>query len=431
MNKTNRLAGLLSSGLLTLTLTLSPPTLSNVEVVPEQEDSLHFSAVPYAFQSRDWGTAVGTSGIVTGWLQPQMSVFGTVIASDNGSHLGFAGMNNLMIPGQSQWLIDLQLLNSYYDATDYYVSGNPDYSDEKAGSNDSSADNYIRTSGKEAEYLARLRYILPIGDGVNGALASMMHRKGETSHSSGSMNPFVNGFTTVEIEPFYLRQDLGQATPAEDPSSTRGVRFILDYDNRDSTQEPTTGNHLEFKVSQGWSGKRRNEWRTWELKFSQFFDLGANDLWQQQVVALNGWVADTPTWNRTENVNGAEEYRRPPSYAGVYLGGWYRLRGYSINRFYGRSAVSYSAEYRVKPHWQPLQQLPLLGDWYSLPWWQWTVFADAGRVADTFSARKLHTDMKYSVGAGIRFKAEGVIARAEIAVSEEGSRFVMFINQPF
>ena len=429
MNKTKRLAGLLLSGL--LPLMLSSPALSNVEVVPEQEDSINFSVVPYAFQSRDWGTAVGASGIVTGWLQPQMSVFATAIASDNGSRLGFAGMNNLMIPGQSQWLFDLQLLNSYYDATDYYVSGNPDYQHEKAGSNDSSAENYVRTSGKEAEYLARFRYILPIGDGINGALASMMHRKGETSHKSGSMNPFANGFTTVEIEPFYLRQDLGEATPAKEDTSTNGIRLILDYDNRDSTQEPTTGNHVELKVTQGWSRKRRSSWRTWELKFSQFFDLGATDLWQQQVVALNGWVADTPTWNRTENVNGAEEYRRPPSYAGVSLGGWYRLRGYNMNRFYGRSAVSYSAEYRVKPQWQPLQQIPLLGDWYSLPWWQWTVFADAGRVADTFSARTLHSDMKFSVGAGIRFKAEGVIARAEIATSEEGSRLIIFINQPF
>ncbi|MET4693266.1 hypothetical protein [Endozoicomonas lisbonensis] len=429
MNKTNRLGGLLSSGL--LTLTLSTQALPNTAPIPEQESSVSFSAVPYAFQSEDWGTAVGASGIVTGWLQPQMSVFATGIASNNGSWLGFLGMSNLMIPGQSQWLVDLQLLNSYYDATNYYVSGNPDYDGEQAGSNDSSADNYIRTSGKESHYYARFRYILPIGDGVDGALASMMHRKGETNHESGTMNPFSNGFTTLEIRPFYRRQDLGEAMPAEDDTTARGAHFILDYDNRDSTQEPTTGNHLEFRVTQDWGSKNRNSWRTWELGFSQFFDMGDNHLWQQQVVALNGWIADTPTWNKTETVNGVEEYRRPSSFSGVSLGGWHRLRGYSSNRFHGRSAVSYSAEYRVKPHWQPLQQLPLLGDWYELPWWQWTVFADAGRVADTFSARELHSDMKYSVGAGIRFKAEGVTARAEIATSEEGSRFIMFINQPF
>lgn len=397
----------------------------------ETDDEISFAAVPYVFKSEDWGTAVGASGVITGLLQPQMGMFATGITSDNGSWLGFVGIRNLMIPGQDQWLIDLQILDSYYDTTNYFVSGNSDFTNEQAGSNDSSADNYIRTSGKESNYFARFRYVLPIGDGASGALASMLHRQGKTSHESGDWNPFANGFTTLELQPFYQRQDLEEAIPDEDDATVRGLRFILDYDNRNSTQEPIYGNHIEFKYTLDRGDKHRTSWNTWELGFSQFFDLGANDFMQQQVVALNAWIADTPSWNQTENVNGVEEYRRPPSFAGVSMGGWKRLRGYSTNRFHGRSAVSYSAEYRVKPQWQPLQSLPLLGDWYYLPWWQWTVFADAGRVSNTFSAKELHTDMKYSVGAGVRFKAEGVTARAEMAFSEEGSRFIIFINQPF
>lgn len=429
MKTTNKLGGMFSSGLLTFAL-INPIQATAVEE-QKQENTIRFSAIPYAFQSKDWGTAAGASGIVTGLFQPQLSVFATAVASSNGSWLGFVGISNLMIPGQSQWLVDLHLLDSYYEESNYYVSGNPAYEHEQAGSNNSSASNYIRTSGKESNYLARFRYIVPIGDGANGALASMMHRKGKTSQQSGSMNPFENGFTTLEIQPFYRRQDLGEAIPAEDDTISRGARFILDYDNRDSTQEPTTGQRIEFRVTHDRGDRKRASWNTWELGYSQFFDLGANPLMQQQIIALNAWIADTPTWNRTETVNGVKEYRRPSSFAGISLGGWQRLRGYAGNRFHDRSAVSYSAEYRVKPQWQPLQGLPVLGELYDLPWWQWVAFVDAGRVADHFSARELHSDMKYSVGTGIRFKAEGVTGRAEIAASEEGSRFIVFINQPF
>ena len=425
MKKTTLWSGVLSASL----FALSAPALPGIN---EHDYGISFSAVPYVFKSEDWGTAGGASGIVKGLFQPQLAVFATGIVSDNGSWLGFVGMNNLMIPGFNQWLVDVNLLSSYYDETNYYVSGHPGFPDEQAGSNDSSADNFIRTSGRESHYQFRLRYVLPIGGGTDGALAGLMHRKGETtSDSCGQWNPFENGFTTLEFQPFYQRQDLGKAIPEEDDTTVTGLRIQLDYDNRDSSQEPTQGSHLKFTNTHGFENDTRASWSTWELGFSQFYNLGASALMREQVVALNAWVADTPTWNDMMTINGETEYRRPSSFAGISMGGLTRLRGYATNRFHGRSAVSYSAEYRVKPQWQPLQGVPLLGDWYDLPWWQWIVFVDVGRVADTFSASELHTDMKYNVGAGIRFKAEGVTGRVELAAGEEGSRLVAFINQPF
>ena len=211
----------------------------------------------------------------------------------------------------------------------------------------------------------------------------------------------------------------------------RGLKVTLDYDNRDSTHEPTQGNHLKYQYTYGFGDDERVSWNTWNLSFSQFFNLGSNSLMREQVVALNAWVADTPSWNDQETVNGELRYRRPSSFAGVSLGGLQRLRGFTSHRYHGRSAVSYSTEYRVKPQWQPLQNTPILGDLYELPWWQWTVFFDAGRVADTFSVSELHTNMKYSIGTGIRIKVEGITARGEFAYGDEGGRFVAFINQPF
>lgn len=389
------------------------------------------AGAPIAFSSGDWGTAVGASGIVTGLLQPQMSIFGTAIYSNNDSWLGFIGVSNVMFPGQRQWLFDFYALEGNYRETNYFVSGNPGYAHEQPGSNDSSADNCIRTHGREANYWARFRYILPIGEGKNGAMASLMHREGETNDAGRLWNPLESGITSLELHPFFRRRDLGDMNPDYEDSEAMGVRFVVDYDNRDSSRLPTRGSHLTFTYNNDWGSSDRPSWATWEAEYSKFIDLGTNQYMRQKVLALNAWLSDTPTWNDTETVSGEQQYRRPPSFAGARLGGWDKMRGFETNRFYGRSAVAYSAELRMMPDWQPLQELPLVGELYEIPWWQWAIFVDVGRVADTLSLSELHTDMKYSVGGSIRFQVEGVTVRTEIAGSEEDTMFRVFINQPF
>jgi hypothetical protein len=92
--------------------------------------------------------------------------------------------------------------------------------------------------------------------------------------------------------------------------------------------------------------------------------------------------------------------------------------------------MSYSLEYRMLPAWQPLPEIPMVNR-YDLPWWQWALFVDAGQVANSYSLKQLHTDMYTSVGASIRLNIEGIVARAEVATGEEGSRVLFYINQPF
>ena len=419
-----------------LSLLFALPLMTHAEPLPEEpgdtrDQSASISAAPIAFSSGDWGTAIGVSGITTGLLQPQMSIFGTAIYSNNDSWLGFAGISNIMIPKYQQWLFDVNVLEGHYRETNYFVAGNPDFEGTPPGSNDSSGDNYIRTAGREAHYWARFRYILPIGEGRNGAIASLLHKEGEANDSGRHWNPLSSGFTTLELQPFFRRRDLGHMNPEHEDSEAMGVRFIMEYDNRDSSQLPTRGSNLAFTYNNDWGSTSRASWSTWELEYSKFFNLGTNQYMRQKVLALNAWLSDTPTWNDTETIEGEQHYRRPPSFAGVRLGGWDKMRGFETNRFHGRSAVAYTAEFRMMPDWQPLQDLPLVGELYEIPWWQWAVFIDAGRVADTFSLSELHTDMKYSIGGSIRFKVEGITIRTEIAASEEDTMFRVFINQPF
>ncbi|WP_252178588.1 hypothetical protein [Endozoicomonas sp. 4G] len=384
------------------------------------------AGVPFLFSGEKWGVALGGAGVIKGIGQPQASLFGSAIASTNGSELVYLGLQNFIIPGLDQMLVSVNTLYSDYTQSSYYLPGNPDFSGEQPGSNDSSKDNFITTSSVEQSFAARFKYILPIAEGRNGALASL---KGDAT-AGEVWNPLTSGISSFEVQPFYESQELDDhSTDSADKAA--GIKFILDYDNRNASQLPTRGSQTTFTYTKDWGSENRADWATWEFEFSKFISLGSSEYLDQQVIALNAWVADTPTWNDTTHVNGAEVYQRPPSFAGISLGGWDKLRGYSTDRFYGRSAVSYSLEFRAIPNWQPLEDLPVIGPLYDIPWWQWTLFVDAGRVADDFDLGELHTDMKYSVGGGIRFKVEGITVRTEIASSKEDNQLRIFINQPF
>ena len=107
-----------------------------------------------------------------------------------------------------------------------------------------------------------------------------------------------------------------------------------------------------------------------------------------------------------------------------------RLRGYRGSRFYDRSSWVYSAEYRLIPRWQPLANvLGKLG--YRVPWWQFTFFADSGRVAPDFDLREFHRNMKTTAGVGFRILAEGLLIRIDFARSEEESATIVAIDQTF
>ena len=81
------------------TLTLGLLTLLNSCVVSADDsaksESLYKEAIgaPFLFSSEDWGMAFGGAGVVKGLIQPQMTLFGTVIGSSNGTKIGLSGFS--------------------------------------------------------------------------------------------------------------------------------------------------------------------------------------------------------------------------------------------------------------------------------------------------------------------------------------------------
>lgn len=380
----------------------------SAEIKPE------FAAVPFFFSSENLSTAFGGAGVVKHAGQVQSSVFGVGLYTTNDSWVTYVGINDFQLPSQlaPQWLFSIEHYQAFYKEGNYFIPNK--------NISPMSSTKRIITQGDESFTRLHFEYVLPIAKGINGAAASMMPSK-----QNISWNPLNSGVSKIRFTPFWQSQNLLDYD--FESSSTKGLELLLDWDNRDNGKNSTKGGQSSLKLRHGLSSDGEPSWNTWQFEQSAFFSIGRNDLFRQQILAANFYLADTPNWNEK---NSEHQYHRPPSYAGITLGGYERLRGYSSRQFSGRSAVLYTLEYRVQPYWQPLQKWPVF-DLYDVPWWQWVVFAEMGKVSDEFSMSALHDDMKWSVGGGVRFEVESVVVRAELGVSQESNQFWVMVSQPF
>lgn len=369
------------------------------------------AAVPFIISTETLGTALGVSGIIKHAGQPQASIFGLGLYSDNDSNIGFLSFNNYALPGLKQWLFSTEYYRGYLSNGIYYVLAPRQPGDPRET-------NEIIAEGTESSLRVNAKYVLPWGLGANGAARSLVQQRGDIE-----FNPLTSGVTSFNITPFQQKRDVTGYDNL--PNVSQGLELQLNWDNRDSIGDTEAGSQTRFTVRRDFGSDDRNSWTTWELEQSAFVPFDENYLFKEQVLAFNYYLADTPTWD--SGGPGVADKHRPPSFAGIKLGGFNRLRGYSSGQFYSRSAVAYSAEYRVKPHWQPLHNLPF----YDFPWWQWSAFVETGQVADSFDIAKLHEDLKWTAGLGLRFNVEGVLVRIDYAKSESDAQMWFMVNQPF
>ena len=83
------------------------------------------------------------------------------------------------------------------------------------------------------------------------------------------------------------------------------------------------------------------------------------------------------------------------------------------------------------PRWNPLAEISLIQKYLELSWWQVVPFVEVGRVAPTWQMNRLHSNMQWDAGLGVRAMAKGLVIRVDTAASEEGVGIQMMISQPF
>ncbi len=402
-----------------------------VRVGPDGESSKQTLSLPYAFYNEAFGFAVGYVYGVVGHPQKQSTLLATAMAGSKGSVMGFLIGRDIQMPRVERLFFDPIVSVGYFKDNDAYINGNPDFPDERAGSNDSSEDNFVEGDGWDNFFRLNFKYLLPTGDGRDSIISTYRMDRGIlVSGASGgtSWNPLKSGKSYLELRPFYRNQEIDGDDVSEE-IKTNGFDFSLFWDNRDFYANPSHGNGLRLKASRdfGW-GDSTDSWTNVQAELDMYVPLKLSDRFRQAVLAFDYWTSYSPTWEEQPN---GEINNRPPAYAGATLGGLWKLRGYPAQRFSDKAAIYYGAELRVIPRWNPFEGWSTVQKYVGIQWLQFVPFVEIGRVAPSWNIKELHSDMKWCAGLGLRAWAKGIVARIDAALSEEDFKVQMMVAQPF
>ena len=404
--------------------------------VTEEKREKEFMFVPYLFPDTSTGLAYGPAGAWTGYGQEQMNIVGALMYSSNDSKGLYLIERNYQIPWAERFFIDLYVILADYKESRAYLDGLPGFP-ERAGSNDSDEDDYLEGEGKDRWGEVRLKYLLPIGNGRDSIIQRYRLKDGllvEGASGGQTWNPFRGGRTTLESRIFWRNMyfDSPDIPIGEVEYNTNGIRLSLEYDNTDFWANPSKGSITSFATAKDFSWFTSTwDWTTVEAEYSKFIDLGTTGSFRQMVLALNAWAVESPSWKSEPNPLGAMRKDAPPSYTGASLGGFWRMRAFPRFRFHGKSAIHYCAELRLIPHWNPLADMKLIKP-LQMDWWQFVPFVEAGRVSDKdWDPGDLHEDMQWAAGLGLRFMLKRLIARVDVAFSDESMGVKAMFNQPF
>ena len=398
--------------------------------------------LPYAFSSESMGFTMGAVGIFAGYIQPQMSIVATTFIGEELE----VQHNNLRDPETERTSGALVAVNSYrpsfserlfvsaigaygyYPNQRLYINGGNDSEKDT----DKNVATPLQTQGYNNWFNANFRYVLPWGESKNNALPKIQLQRGIAANRDhvGGGKPFVSGQTILGSEVFYTKWTAEKFI--ESPElNTNGLRLYLEHDNTDYPTNPSRGYAFNAKVSADFGlANSTQSWNSVEVDYSHYIELNNFEWSRQNVIAVNLWTAYSPSWNDSETIDGGMlKEHQTPMWEGARLGGWTRMRAYDSNRFNDKAALYGALEYRIIPRINPLADLA----WNPIPidWFQFVLFAEAGRVAEKYDVSLLLSDMKYDVGFSVRALAAKVPVRFEMAFGEEGSAMWFMLQQPF
>ena len=394
--------------------------------------------IPYAFSSESTGFAGGVGVIKQGLLQPQTTLVATafygaeqdIITNERDETANFAGgfflFSNYKLPFTNRLYMDIYGLKSYFPLGRHYLNG----------SNNSTRDRALVTSGDSDFIYSTFRYVFPIGEGLDNPERLYTIKNGFAMNREGLGGgiPFQTGFTSAGIKTFYSH-DVFENTIGTDAASipewdALGLRFFLKHENTDWDLNPTRGYQFQVQYSKDYgSGDSLQSWDFLEAKYNHYFSLPTFSWSTQSVLALSAWTGYSFSWDNDNSYNGTQiDANRPPPWEGARLGGFNRMRGYENNRFSDKAVFYATAEYRATLDYNPFRDnsiIPVPVDWLQI-----VLFAEAGRVNDTYST-ELFSDMKYDVGISLRALAAELPIRLDVAYGDEGTNFWVMVYQPF
>lgn len=388
--------------------------------------------LPYAFSTESMGVTMGVGGGMKGYGQDQLLVAGTAFASFDSAVAAYLGMWDYRPTFADRFFFGAQGMVGHYPTQRAYTSiaFEPDVT--RPGSNDSGENQYGEDSGYDNWTDFRLEFVFPMGSARNDALQHYRIKGGllQSAPVGGSTwNPMESGVTTLLLRQ-HNRYRSFELDEGEVDATMHPVQLALSYDNTDYPTNPSTGSSQYIGITHdfGWL-ESPDDWTFVEFETSKYFSLGSSDWARQRIIALNLWTGETPSWEEQTDANGnIRVTHRAPFYEGATLGGFYRMRGYPVDRFNDRSVLYTAAEYRYTLDWNPLGNISWLRFLQS-DWLQLVGFVEGGRVANDYG--DLFEDWKVDGGVGIRSMFAGAVVRLDVGVSEEATSAWVMFGHPF
>lgn len=388
--------------------------------------------LPYAFSTESMGATFGVGGGAKGYGQEQLLFGATAFGSAEGAVGLFLGMWDYRPSFVDRFFFGAQGMVGHYPEQRAYTSRTFKPNVPRPGSNDSGENQYGEDSGYDNWTDFKLEYVLPLGSAGNDALQHYRIKGGLLQSApvgGAAWNPLENGVTTLLLRQ-YNRYRSFELDEGDVDATVHPVQLALSYDNTDFPTNPSTGSSQYIAITHdfGWL-ESPDDWTFVEFEGSKYFSLGSSDWAKQRIIALNLWTGDTPSWEEHADVNGnIKVTNRPPFYEGAALGGFYRMRGYPVDRFNDRSVLYTAAEYRYTLDWNPLGNISWLRFLQS-DWLQLVGFIEGGRVANEYG--DLFEDWKVDGGVGLRAMFAGAVVRLDVGVSDETTSGWVMFGHPF
>ena len=423
---------LLALGLVCLTGRLAPAQYLLQDVEDKDRYGPSHLILPYAFYTPSQRFGGGFIWFSEGLVQPQSDSFVLAFGNLDNTYGIEGGTDDLQLDPADRLFLSTQFGIFRYDFDKLYIAGNPYFPRQSAGTNRSTAENFISRRHNDDWARFEFKYLLPIGGGREAVISHFMMNNGlmQSGATGGyGWNPFQTGRTFLTFTPFLEYQTI------DDPDNDlhlneNGFRFGIVYDNSDFPLNPSSGNVAKFTMSRDFGlFDSSNPWTNVSGEYTQYLNLGRSTWFRQQVIAADFWTSYSLTWK--EQIVGGQRvvHDGSPFYDGGTLGGDTRFRGYLENRFWDRAAIYGSLELRLIPEWNPFAKIALLKQ-ADIAWMQWVIFVEGGRVARDLTPN-IFSHLKFDAGFGLRILANDTLIRFDVAASDENFGVWARLNQPF
>ena len=388
--------------------------------------------LPYAFSTESMGLTMGVGGGMKGYIQDQVLVSGTVFGSVEGAVAMFAGIWDYRPTFANRFFFSAKGMIGHYPEQRAYTA--LAFRDDVArpGGNDSDQEQYAEDSGYDNWSDFKIEYVLPMGSGRSKAVQDIKIKGGllQSAPVGGSTwNPLEHGVTTLMLRQYNQYRSF-EFDQGDIDATMHPVQLALAYDNTDFPTNPSAGSLQYIGVTHdfGWL-ESPDDWTFMEFETSKYYSLGSSNWAKQRIIALNMWTGSVTSWEEHTNSNGITTVsNRPPFYEGATLGGFYRMRGYPVDRFNDKSVLYTTAEYRYTLDWNPLGNISWL-KFLQNDWLQLVGFVEGGRVANDYG--DLFSDWKVDGGVGLRGMFAGAVVRLDVGMSDESTSAWAMIGHPF